>query len=66
MSGRRVRLELTEVQAQALLTMCTAAEAGDLPELMGRDGRRVAAAERVIAKVREATGPMLRGPSASP
>jgi hypothetical protein len=50
---RKRRLELTEAEARALLTMCTAAEAGDLLELMG-NGTAVAAAQRATAKVRVA------------
>lgn len=53
MGSRKVRLELTEAETEALLTMCTSAEAGDLRELMG-DGRQVAAALRALKKVRAA------------
>jgi hypothetical protein len=53
MAARKRRLELTEAEARALLTMCTAAEAGDLLELMG-NGTAVAAAQRATAKVRAA------------
>jgi hypothetical protein len=50
---RRVRLELTSGELEALLTMCTSAEAGDLGELMGH-ARRYAAALRALNKVRGA------------
>lgn len=51
MTGRKIKLELTEAEADAMLTMCTHAIAGELLDLMG-NGHRVAAAERVEAKVR--------------
>lgn len=54
MSRRRAHLDLTEAEADALLTMATAAEAGDLYELMDRDGHRVRSAQRALDKLRDA------------
>jgi hypothetical protein len=46
-----VRLVMTLPQADALLIMCTAAEAGDLGELLG-DGYKVRSALLVIDELR--------------
>ena len=50
----RVRLSLTQPEADALLAMIGSAEAGDMDELFNRDGRAVNAAERAARKTRAA------------
>jgi hypothetical protein len=47
----RVRLTLTQAEADAALSMLTSAEAGDLLDLLG-DGRRVAAGKRALDRMR--------------
>ncbi len=53
-SLRYVTLTLTRFEAAQLLTMGTYAEAGDLSDLLDRDGRRLLAAERALNKLRDA------------
>ncbi len=53
-SLRHVALSLTRFEADQLLAMGTAAEAGDLSDLLDRDGRRILAAERALNKLRDA------------
>lgn len=50
----RVRISLSQTEADALLTMITSAEAGDLDELFNRDGRAANAAIRALTKTRAA------------
>lgn len=50
----KVRLSLTQAEANALLAMATEAEAGDLNELLGGKAREVAAALRATDQLRDA------------
>lgn len=54
MGTKRIVVELTAKEASVLLTMATSADAGDLYELLDRDSRACAAAERALAKLRKA------------
>lgn len=52
--ARGVALVLTPAELEALLTMATSAEAGDLYELLGRNGNRMNSAHRALGKLRDA------------
>lgn len=50
----RVRLSLTRKETEALLAMISEVMAGEVHEILNRDARLVAAAERAECKIRRA------------